>query len=162
TTADGFVLDSFAVTENDGEPVAAGHRCEEIRQSLRKVLADPAMTVVEVNRRTPARLKHFNTPTTVFFSQDAKRNRTRMELVTADRPGLLSLVGRVFHRRGILLEAAKINTVGERAEDVFFITDRAHRPITDDVALGELREVLTRTLHRGEFVAEDFHLTSAA
>ena len=162
TTADGFVLDSFAVTENDGEAVASGHRCDEIRDSLRKVLADPAMTVVEVNRRTPARMKHFNTPTTVFFSQDAARNRTRMELVTADRPGLLSLVGRVFHRRGILLEAAKINTVGERAEDVFVITDREHRPLTNEGALDELREVLTRTLHRGEFVAEDFHLTAVA
>jgi [protein-PII] uridylyltransferase len=162
TTADGFVLDSFAVTENDGAAVAPGHRCDEVREQLRKVLADPQMTVVEVNRRTPARLKHFNTPTTVFFSQDEKRNRTRMELVTSDRPGLLSLVGRVFHRRGILLEAAKINTVGERAEDVFFLTDRARRPITDAAALDELREVLTRTLHRGEFLAEDFHLTSAA
>jgi [protein-PII] uridylyltransferase len=162
TTADGYVLDSFAVTESDGAPVAAGHRCQEIREQLRKVLADADMTVVEVNRRTPARLKHFNTPTTVFFSQDEKRNRTRMELVTSDRPGLLSLVGRVFHRRGILLEAAKINTVGERAEDVFFVTDRARRPITDAAALDELREVLTRTLHRGEFLAEDFHLTSAA
>ncbi|MGH8443295.1 MAG: hypothetical protein ACRETF_10400, partial [Nevskiaceae bacterium] len=139
-----------------------GHRLEEIREQLRKVLADPAMTVVEVNRRTPARMKHFNTPTTVFFSQDAARDFTRMELVSSDRPGLLSLVGRVFHRRGILLEAAKINTVGERAEDVFFITDRQHRPITDEAALNELREVLMRTLHRGEFVAEDFQLTSAA
>jgi len=162
TTADGFVLDSFAVTENDGAAVAPGHRCNEVREQLRKVLADPAMTVVEVNRRTPARLKHFNTPTTVFFSQDPARNRTRMELVSSDRPGLLSLVGRVFHRRGILLEGAKINTVGERAEDVFLITDREHRPITDEAALDELREVLMRTLHRGEFVAEDFQLTSAA
>ena len=162
TTADGFVLDSFAVTEGDGAAVTPSHRLEEIREQLRKVLADPAMTVVEVNRRTPARMKHFNTPTTVFFSQDAARNFTRMELVSSDRPGLLSLVGRVFHRRGILLEAAKINTVGERAEDVFFITDRQHRPITDAAALNELREVLRRTLHRGEFVAEDFQLTSAA
>ena len=162
TTADGYVLDSFAVTEGDGEAVTAGHRLEEIRESLRKVLADATMTVVEVNRRTPARLKHFNTPTTVFFSQDDKRNFTRMELVTADRPGLLSLVGRVFHRRGILLEAAKINTVGERAEDVFFITDRQHRPITDEAVLDELREVFTRTLHRGEFLAEDFQLTAVA
>jgi [protein-PII] uridylyltransferase len=162
TTADGFVLDSFAVTENDGAAVAPGHRCDEVREQLRKVLADPQMTVVEVNRRTPARLKHFNTPTTVFFSQDPARNRTRMELVSSDRPGLLSLVGRVFHRRGILLEGAKINTVGERAEDVFIITDREHRPITDAAALEELREVLMRTLHRGEFLAEDFQLTSAA
>ena len=159
TTADGYVLDSFVVIEGDGAPVAPGHRLDEIRDALRKVLADPAMTVVEVNRRTPARLKHFTTPTTIFFSQDRARNRTLMELVTADRPGLLSWIGRVFHRRGILLDAAKINTVGERAEDVFFITGRDHRPIESEEALDELREVLTRMLNRGEFMAEDFQLT---
>lgn len=162
TTADGYVLDSYVVIEADGAPVAAGHRHAEIGEALRKVLADPATTVVEVNRRTPARLRHFTTPTTIFFSQDRARQRTLMELVTADRPGLLSLIGRVFHRRGILLDAAKINTVGERAEDVFFITDRQRQPIVSEEALDELREVLTRTLNRGEFVAEDFQLTAVA
>ncbi len=152
TTADGYVLDSFAVTESDGAAVAAGHRCEEIREQLRKVLADAGMTVVEVNRRTPARLKHFNTPTTVFFSQDEKRNRTRMELVTSDRPGLLSLVGRVFHRRGILLEAAKINTVGERAEDVFYVTDEAGRPL-EDPRRAALAAALQQTLGPREAAA---------
>jgi len=162
TTADGYVLDSFIVMESDGAPVASGHRLDEIRESLRKVLADPGTTVVEVNRRASARLKNFTTPTTVFISQDPARKRTRLELVTADRPGLLSLVGRVFQKRGILLEAAKINTVGERAEDVFFITDKQHAPITDPATLEELREVLTRTLNRGEFTPEEFRLTAVA
>jgi [protein-PII] uridylyltransferase len=161
TTADGHVLDSFVVAEGDGgTAVSDGHRLAEIRDALRKVLADPAVTVVEVNRRAPARLRHFNTPTTLFISQDTAHHRTRLELVTADRPGLLSLIGRVFHRRGILLDAAKVNTVGERAEDVFLVTDRQHQPITDPEVLDELREVLTRTLNRGEFVAEDFRLTA--
>lgn len=159
TTADGFTLDSFVVMENDGTPVLAAHRYEEIRGALRKVLNDPAISVVDVNRRMPSRLKHFNTPTTIFFSQDAARGRTLMELVTADRPGLLSLIGRVFHRRGILLDAAKIGTVGERAEDVFFITDRERKPITDDETLDELREVLVRMLNRGEAAADEFRLT---
>ena len=162
TTADGYTLDSFMVMEGDGSPIVQDHRRAEIRDALRKVLADPDTSVVDVTRRTPARLKHFTTPTTIFFSQDVARHRTLMELVTADRPGLLSLIGRVFHRRGILLDAAKINTVGERAEDVFFITGKDHRPIVAHEALEELREVLTRTLHRGEFVAEDFKLTAVA
>ena len=162
TTGDGYTLDSYVVMEGDGTPIQRGHRHEEIREALRKVLADPEISVVDVNRRAPARLKHFNTPTTIFFSQDRARGRTLMELVTADRPGLLSLIGRVFHRRGILLDAAKIGTMGERAEDVFFITDQQHRPITGEDTLNELREVLMRTLNRGEFVSEDFQLTAVA
>ncbi|MGH9810918.1 MAG: ACT domain-containing protein, partial [Terriglobia bacterium] len=114
------------------------------------VLSDPDLSMVDVNRRAPHRLKHFNTPTTVYFSQDIARKRTILELVSADQPGLLSMIGRVFQKRGILLDAAKIGTIGERAEDVFFITDRMHRPITDEQHLEDLREVITRTLNRSE------------
>lgn len=150
TSADGFVLDSYVVMEGDGSPIQNPHRLEEIGEQLRKVLADPAVSKIEINRRIPHRLKHFNTPTTIYFSQDEARGRTILELVTADQPGLLSMIGRAFHKRGILLDAAKIGTIGERAEDVFFVTDSEHRPITDETTLEELREVLTRTLDRSE------------
>ena len=145
TTADGYTLDSYVVMEGDGSAITQAHRFDEIREQLHRVLADPNISVVDVNRRTPQKLKHFNTPTDVSFSHDKVRNRTIMEIVTADRPGLLSMIGRAFHKRGILLEAAKIGTIGERAEDVFFITDRDHRPI-DEPVLDDLREVLIRTL----------------
>ncbi|SEP77301.1 UTP--GlnB (protein PII) uridylyltransferase, GlnD [Solimonas aquatica] len=150
TTDDGFVLDSYVVMESDNTPISNPMRFEEIRAALRKVLSDPEVSTIDVNRRTPQRLKHFNTPTHVHFSQDTARGRTILELVTADQPGLLSLIGRVFQKRGILLDAAKIGTIGERAEDVFYITDRMHRPITSDSALEDLREVLVRTLSRSE------------
>ncbi len=150
TTDDGFVLDSYVVIESDNTPIASEMRKNEIRESLRKVLSDPEVSTVDVNRRTPQRLRHFDTPTQVYFSQDQARARTLLELVTADQPGLLSLIGRVFQKRGILLNAAKIATIGERAEDVFYVTDRMHRPIADEKVLDELREVLIRTLDRRE------------
>lgn len=148
TTADGYVLDSYVVLESDGTAITAAHRVQEIIERLARVIADPAITVVDVNRRTSTRLKHFNTPTSVHISQDAARGRTVLELVAADQPGLLSMIGRVFHKRGILLDAAKIATIGERAEDVFYLTDRAHQPLTEPALLDELREVLIRTLDR--------------
>jgi [protein-PII] uridylyltransferase len=154
TTADGYALDSFVVMEGDGRPIDNPHRYDEIRDGLTRVLGDPTISVVDVNRRRPTRLKHFDTPTTVYFSQDLAHSRTVLELVTADQPGLLSLIGRVFHKRGILLDAAKIATLGERAEDVFFITDRDHQPITQEKLLEELRDVLTRTLRAGDIATK--------
>lgn len=150
TTADGYTLDSYMVMEGDGSPITSAHRYEEIRQALSKVLSDPDISIVDVNRRSSHKLKHFNTPTTIYFSQDQARKRTILELITADQPGLLSMIGRVFQKRGILLDAAKIGTIGERAEDVFFITDRMHRPILDEKVIEELHEVITRTLNRSE------------
>lgn len=150
TTDDGFVLDSYVVMESDNTPISNPMRGAEIQAALRKVLSDPEVSTVEINRRASQRLKHFDTPTTIYFSQDAPRARTILELITADQPGLLSIIGRVFQKRGILLDAAKIGTIGERAEDVFYITDRMHRPILDEEVLEELREVLVRTLDRRE------------
>ena len=44
-----------------------------------------------------------------------------MELAAGDRPGLLSTIGQTFIEFGINFETAKILTIGERAEDVFYI-----------------------------------------
>lgn len=150
TTRDGHVLDTYVVSEADNRPLDPAIRFEEIRSQLRKVLSDPETSTVSVNRRMPHRLKHFNTPTRVQFRQDVGRGRTVMELVAADQPGLLSMIGRVFAKRGILVDSAKIATIGERAEDVFTLTDRLRRPLTDERTLEELREVITRTLDRPE------------
>jgi [protein-PII] uridylyltransferase len=146
TTADDYVLDSYVVTEGDGSPITQELRFAEIAAALRKVLADPNASVVDVNRRMPQRLRAFNTPTLIHIDQDVARPRTILEVVTGDRPGLLSLIGRVFHAQGILLDAAKIGTIGERAEDVFYITDKAQAPIVDEMKLLALREELMAAL----------------
>ena len=155
TTDDGYAFDSYAICEGDGSAISEGHRREEIVESLSTTLANPDISSVNVTRRTSRRLRHFRTPTQVYFSSDADRGRTIMELVTGDRPGLLSIVGRVFRKRGILLVAAKIGTIGERAEDVFFITDSQHRPINDPAVFNELRRVLTRVLQTEDSLSTD-------
>ncbi len=68
-----------------------------------------------------------------------------MELVTADRPGLLSKVGQVFIEQDIDIAAAKIMTIGERAEDVFYISDTGGKPLDDD-AQARLRERIVAKL----------------
>ena len=145
STRDGFTLDSYVVSESEGS-IVEPNRFDEIRDALQRVISDPEVSSVDVGRRLPRVLKHFNTPTQIFFNQDAQRRRTIVEVVTGDRPGLLSTIGEVFREQGILVEAAKIGTVGERAEDVFFITNAKHEPITDPGAFNLLRQALTRAL----------------
>ena len=45
-----------------------------------------------------------------------------LSIIAGDRPGLLSRIARVLTAYDINLQTAKINTLGERAEDVFLIT----------------------------------------
>lgn len=155
TTEDGYAFDSYAICEGDGSPISEPHRKDEIVGALTSVLSNPDISSVNVTRRVSRQLRHFRTPTQVYFSNDPEQGRTIMELVTGDRPGLLSIVGRVFRKRGILLVAAKIGTIGERAEDVFFITDSRHRPIQDPAVFNELRRVLTRVLQSEDHLSTD-------
>ena len=57
-------------------------------------------------------LKHFPIPPRVFFHQDPKNERTIMEVVASDRPGLLSVIARVMAECNIQLQNAKISTLG--------------------------------------------------
>ena len=68
-----------------------------------------------------------------------------MELAAGDRPGLLSTVGQAFIEFEINIENAKILTIGERAEDVFYVVDENNRPLTEDVC-EQLREWLVKRL----------------
>jgi [protein-PII] uridylyltransferase len=103
-------------------------------------------------------LRHFNTPTQVDFSDDTRNNRTSIELLTGDQPGLLAQVGYLFARHGLRVQNAKIATIGERAEDVFFLTDEANQPLSPDVRQQLRSDLLsvfeedTDLMRRGESV----------
>jgi [protein-PII] uridylyltransferase len=87
----------------------------------------------------------FTTTTRINFDRDRSRRRTILDLVAADRPGLLHIVGRTFLESGIDIDTAKILTIGERAEDVFYITDEEGQPL-DDATCDLLRQTLIRRI----------------
>ena len=89
----------------------------------------------------------FNTPTQIALSVDARNGRSVLELTAGDRPGLLCEIGQVLMEERIELHAAKIMTVGERAEDVFYVTDFDNRPL-EAAAAERLKEHLVATLDR--------------
>ena len=143
STSAGFSLNSFLVLEQDGNPVEAGQRWDEIIATLREGLTQEGDQPLRVNRSIPRRHKHFDTTTQVYFNQEPKLHRTAMRLVTLDRPGLLSDVGQAFASCEIRLQHAKITTLGAEVEDIFFITDRNNEPIEDNTQLECLKAAVT-------------------
>jgi [protein-PII] uridylyltransferase len=107
-------------------------RLRKIRQALTRVLARPADGIVKVTRRAPRQVRMFPTRTTVEFDEDLANRRTVLELVASDRPGLLSKVGQVFTDLRVEIDTAKVMTIGERAEDVFYIVDDRGDPLTEE------------------------------
>ncbi len=127
--ANGFSLDTYIFMETDHRIDVDVSRINKIRRMLTRVLTATDDRSIEVTRRAPRQVRMFSTQTDVQFARDVANNRTVMEIVAADRPGLLSTVGRVFVELHINIDTAKILTIGERAEDVFYVVDRAGMPL---------------------------------
>ena len=134
-----YAFDTYILLEENGEAINNSHRIEDIINQLRHELAQTDFTNKQVSRRTARQLKHFDTATRVNFSQDDSNHRTVMEIITADRPGLLSKIGLALMECDVHLQNAKITTIGERVEDVFFISDNEQQPINNEQLLDELR-----------------------
>ena len=148
TARNGYTVNTYIVLEESGEAIDNPHRMEEITALLKRQLAQSPLPAPRVTRRARRQLQHFPIPTQITFSDDPRNRRTVLEVVTADRPGLLSDVGRAFVDCRIRLQNAKIATFGARAEDIFFITDTHNRPITSESDLARLRDVLIRYLDK--------------
>ncbi|MFW5824739.1 MAG: [protein-PII] uridylyltransferase [Marinobacter sp.] len=140
-------ISSYVVLDEQGQPLGKDPaRKERVRTRLVKELADPDDYPDIIQRRTPRQLKHFSFPTEVTLSNDTFNQRTVIEVITPDRPGLLARVGQVLLEHRVRLTNAKIATLGERVEDVFFVTDEHGWPIRDPDVCQALQEDLRTML----------------
>ncbi|AXY42893.1 [protein-PII] uridylyltransferase [Halomonas sp. JS92-SW72] len=146
TSSNDWTLNTFIVLDDQGQAIRDPARIEEIQAHLVEELDDPDDYPEIVTRHTPRQLRHFRVPTEVIIEQDPANERTLLELIAPDRPGLLARVGRIFMEQDIALSAAKIATLGEKVEDVFFITTKAGEPLTDPGRQARLRERLVEVL----------------
>ncbi len=145
TTNDNYVLDSFntfQVLEQTGQPVSEEYRITHICNTLRNnLLHQQVKDHINIHRMS-RQAKYFPIPTDIQFHIDLQNNQTILELISTDRPGLLSQVGQVFNNQGINLHSARITTIGSRVEDMFYITDLQLQPLTDPSKQELLRQEL--------------------
>lgn len=142
-----FSLSNFVVTTSQGEPLSEDpDRKQLVYDKLMEELDDPADYPEIIRRRTPRQLKHFLFPTEVTFSNDTVNHRTIMEVVTPDRPGLLARIGQILLSYDLMLLNARITTLGERVEDVFFISQGDGSPISNAELCQSLADEICRQL----------------
>lgn len=130
-SSDGLAVNMLALTEENTLPSPMPVRLAEIRahitRSMQEAMRTENAVLPKVSRRMDRQLKAFDTPTQItFIDQD---DCTLLELVTGDRPGLLAIAGEVFSDQQVVIVNAMINTIGERAEDVFYLQNHDHQPL---------------------------------
>ncbi|MCK5880662.1 MAG: [protein-PII] uridylyltransferase [Sinobacterium sp.] len=143
----GYTLDTFFIIDADGEPLEDDDpRFTLTQQDIIEQLSKPDDFSELINRRTPRQLKFFSIPTRAFISHIEDKDFSTLEVISADRPGLLATLGTIFAEFNLNLINAKIVTLGERIEDVFFISDENQQPITDPELCQTIEETICERL----------------
>lgn len=147
SSASGYTLDTFYVLDENDQPIGNDSmRVKQIYDELQAELALVDDYSEIIRRRTPRQLKQFAIPTRARISNDMVSGYTALEVISPDRPGLLATIGRIFMEQDIRLQNAKISTLGERVEDVFFISDVDGHPLSDPEVCERLQKTICREL----------------
>jgi [protein-PII] uridylyltransferase len=124
TTRHGYALDTFLVL---GQGPGAHYRelLELIEKQLPAELESQAPLPPPRGGRLSRRVRHFPISPVVNLRPDERGAYQVLSVVAADRPGLLYGVARILALHRVNLHTAKINTLGDRAEDVFLVSGEA-------------------------------------
>jgi len=139
-----LILLEFFVLDREGHAVNDPGAIEALHERLEGVIHHPEQALSVTRRRTPTQLSSLEVGTEVEFFADVARARTMIQVLTKDRPGLLADLSDTLWRMGAILLHARIATLGERAEDAFFVVDQHGHPITDRDHQQAIAEALAR------------------
>jgi len=121
TTAHAYALDSFQVMDLAHRGIHYRDFLSFVEYELARDL-DPARTPDAVPQaRLSRQQRHHPLAPTIKLEPPRQVNTQQLTITCADRTGLLHAVAKVFLTHGISLDAARIDTLGERAEDSFLI-----------------------------------------
>ncbi|THB66558.1 MAG: [protein-PII] uridylyltransferase [Gammaproteobacteria bacterium] len=140
-------FDTYLIANEDNEPVTESTRRERIITKIREVINDPKAQPSVSNKHAGRKLKFFHIETVINFKQDENQGHTAIEVFTADKPGLLARIGVAFSKCKLSLKNARIATIGERAEDIFYVTDFENQVITAEEELKKIREMLFKWIN---------------
>lgn len=121
TTRQGYALDSFVVLDEEQRASHYRDLLNFIEYELAQQLGAAKPLEAPLRGRVSRHLKHFPITPQVSIRPDDKGTYQVLSVTAGDRPGLLYSMARVFLAHGVHLHTAKINTLGERAEDTFLI-----------------------------------------
>jgi [protein-PII] uridylyltransferase len=147
TTRHGYALDSFQIMEAARGGTAYRDIMTYIEFELARQITQAEPIAVTTTGRVSRQLKHFPISTEVEIKPDNKGMHV-LSLIAGDRPGLLASIALILDKHDIRLHRAKINTLGSRAEDVFWISGEALAQPDQADALRKALETIGAAPHK--------------
>jgi [protein-PII] uridylyltransferase len=136
TSCGDMAVIAFTVAHQYGEPPDAVLVTSDLRRALTGQL-DVAQRLRQRDQAA-ARPTGGVAPPTVTLVDDASHTATVVEVRAHDAPGLLWRIGRALGECGLDLRAARVETLGAEAVDVFYVVDAAGEPVKDAGTRGKI------------------------
>jgi [protein-PII] uridylyltransferase len=152
TTTDGKALDTIAISReydrDEDEARRATRIGDMIEQALEGKLRLPE--VVEKRNANKAKLKAFFVEPEVVINNQWSDRYTVIEVSGLDRPGLLYQLTTAISKLNLNIASAHVATFGERARDVFYVTDLLGAQITAPTRQAAIKRALVHLLASDE------------
>jgi [protein-PII] uridylyltransferase len=148
TTRDGFALDSFLLNREFKDDEDELRRAKRICETIDRLLEGKDRLAVLLQKRRPASrsVEAFTVEPEVIITNGLSDRLTVIEVAGRDRPGLLYDLTSALSDLSLDIASAHITTFGEKAVDVFYVTDLTGKQIINDVRQKAIRERLTLVL----------------
>jgi [protein-PII] uridylyltransferase len=142
TTRHGYALDTFLVM-GKGRDAHYRDMIAAIEHDLAEELRGDGPLPPPRTGRLSRRVRHFPISPVVDLRPDERGTYQVLSIVASDRPGLLYGVARTLADYRVSLHTARVNTLGDRAEDVFLVSGEA---LANSKTVLQLEQDLLRSL----------------
>ena len=148
TSADGLALDTIFLSRAFDRDEDELRRAERVAVAIERALKSEVKIADLVATRRPSKgvPKAFVVPSDVAIYNDLSSRHTVIEVTGLDRPGLLYDLTTALGRLNLNIASAHVATFGEKAADVFYVTDLMGTKITHPSRQTAIRRCLAAVL----------------
>jgi [protein-PII] uridylyltransferase len=156
TTTDGRALDTIAISREYDRDEDEARRARRIGEMIEDVLEGKLRLPEVVARRTArgGKMRPFVVEPEVVVNNQWSDRYTVIEVSGLDRPGLLYELTTAISKLNLNIASAHVATFGERARDVFYVTDLMGAQINAPTRQAAIKSALTRLLANEEPAAQ--------
>ncbi len=144
STRDGRALDTFRLRRSFQSDEDEKVRATRIIDTVKQLLQGKRQVLIDLGKesRHNKRLRPFSLPAQVMVSNTISEKFTVIEVMGLDRTGLLHQLTRTISDLNLTIGSAHIGTYGEKAVDVFYVTDLTGHKIDSRARQKKIHEAL--------------------
>jgi [protein-PII] uridylyltransferase len=149
TLANGMALDTFSITDFEGQEIDSRDKQQRIKNRVVAVLEGRvrlAQELAQTRARLPARVKAMEVPPRVIIDNTASKVHSVIEINGHDRPAFLYDVTKAIADLALQITSAHVSTYGERVVDVFYVKDVFGMKVEHETKIRQIREALSSAI----------------